>query len=169
MNAYTCICLGQQHSSTQHIRGRHRTCRLNWQLHFGEPPKWAPDVKFILVDTAASDRDSQKVSHQPAWASQCAQIRPSPIWAWPQGARPESVPSYSAGYHAVCRLRWCCGATPKRSRSSWRQCCRGNSTRSVLPSGQMTSGNRCAASWLPHCKAEGASRSTAEPPVVRWC
>ncbi|KAK9912484.1 hypothetical protein M0R45_036346 [Rubus argutus] len=24
--------------------------RLNWLLHFGEPPKWSKDVKFILVD-----------------------------------------------------------------------------------------------------------------------
>ncbi|KDO39260.1 hypothetical protein CISIN_1g011590mg [Citrus sinensis] len=24
--------------------------RLNWLLHFGEPPKWSKDVKFVLVD-----------------------------------------------------------------------------------------------------------------------
>ncbi|CAI9272389.1 unnamed protein product [Lactuca saligna] len=24
--------------------------RLNWLLHFGEPPKWSKDVKFILID-----------------------------------------------------------------------------------------------------------------------
>ncbi len=36
-------------------------CRLNWQLHFGEPPRWAAGVKFILVDTAASERDARKV------------------------------------------------------------------------------------------------------------
>jgi len=24
--------------------------RLNWILHFGEPPRWYPDVKFIVVD-----------------------------------------------------------------------------------------------------------------------
>jgi len=34
--------------------------RLNWQLHFGEPPKWSADVKFILVDVEASQRDVQK-------------------------------------------------------------------------------------------------------------
>ena len=31
--------------------------RLNWQLHFGEPPKWSSDVKFILVDVAPTERD----------------------------------------------------------------------------------------------------------------
>eukprot|EP00798_Chlamydomonas_sp_ICE-L_P003822 gene3822-13894_t len=29
-----------------------------WQLHFGEPPKWSPSVKFILVDIEPSPRDS---------------------------------------------------------------------------------------------------------------
>lgn len=36
--------------------------RLNWQLHFGEPPKWAAGVKFILVDTGASERDARKAA-----------------------------------------------------------------------------------------------------------
>ncbi|BDA45528.1 probable 2-hydroxyacyl-CoA lyase at C-terminar half [Coccomyxa sp. Obi] len=34
--------------------------RLNWQLHFGEPPKWAPGVRFILVDVEPSQRDADK-------------------------------------------------------------------------------------------------------------
>ena len=34
--------------------------RLNWQLHFGEPPKWSSDVKFILVDVAPTERDARK-------------------------------------------------------------------------------------------------------------
>ena len=34
--------------------------RLNWQLHFGDPPKWAPDVRFILVDVEPSQRDADK-------------------------------------------------------------------------------------------------------------
>lgn len=29
-------------------------------MHFGEPPKWAPGVKFILVDVEASQRDADK-------------------------------------------------------------------------------------------------------------
>ena len=33
--------------------------RLNWQLHFGEPPKWSQDVKFILVDVAPDARDAK--------------------------------------------------------------------------------------------------------------
>lgn len=33
--------------------------RLNWQLHFGEAPKWASGVKFILLDIAPSQRDTQ--------------------------------------------------------------------------------------------------------------
>ena len=31
--------------------------RLNWQLHFGEAPKWSPEVKFVLVDPEPSMRD----------------------------------------------------------------------------------------------------------------
>ena len=38
------------------------TGRLNWQLHFGEAPKWAPGVKFILVDVAPSERDAAKAA-----------------------------------------------------------------------------------------------------------
>lgn len=34
--------------------------RLNWQLHFGEQPKWAAGVKFILVDVEPTERDAQK-------------------------------------------------------------------------------------------------------------
>lgn len=30
---------------------------LNWQLHFGEPPKWSEKAKFILVDSLISNRD----------------------------------------------------------------------------------------------------------------
>ena len=37
-------------------------CSLNWQLHFGEAPKWAPGVKFVLVDPAASPRDAGKAA-----------------------------------------------------------------------------------------------------------
>lgn len=29
--------------------------RLNWLLHFGEPPKWSKDVKFILVDVSEEE------------------------------------------------------------------------------------------------------------------
>ncbi|KAK9861943.1 hypothetical protein WJX84_011991 [Apatococcus fuscideae] len=36
--------------------------RLNWQLHFGEPPKWSSSVKFILVDVDPSWRDSRKAA-----------------------------------------------------------------------------------------------------------
>lgn len=34
------------------------TGRLNWQLHFGEAPKWAAGVKFVLVDPEPSARDA---------------------------------------------------------------------------------------------------------------
>ena len=37
-------------------------CRLNWQLHFGGPPKWAPGVKFILVDVEPSPGDANKAA-----------------------------------------------------------------------------------------------------------
>lgn len=37
-------------------------CRLNWQLHFGEPPKWSSDVKFILVDVEPSKGDAEKAA-----------------------------------------------------------------------------------------------------------
>uniref|UniRef100_A0A7S0UUS4 2-hydroxyacyl-CoA lyase n=1 Tax=Polytomella parva TaxID=51329 RepID=A0A7S0UUS4_9CHLO len=36
--------------------------RLNWQLHFGESPRWAPDVKFILVDPAPDAVDVAKAA-----------------------------------------------------------------------------------------------------------
>lgn len=35
---------------------------MNWQLHFGEPPKWSSDVKFILVDVEPSKGDSEKAA-----------------------------------------------------------------------------------------------------------
>ncbi|KAI8534487.1 hypothetical protein RHMOL_Rhmol10G0093700 [Rhododendron molle] len=34
--------------------------RLNWLLHFGEPPKWSKDVKFILVDISKEEIELQK-------------------------------------------------------------------------------------------------------------
>ena len=36
--------------------------RLNWQLHFGGPPKWAAGVKFILVDVEPSPRDADRAA-----------------------------------------------------------------------------------------------------------
>ena len=36
--------------------------RLNWQLHFGEPPKWSKEVKFILVDVEPSQVDASKAA-----------------------------------------------------------------------------------------------------------
>lgn len=34
--------------------------RLNWLLHFGEPPKWSGDVKFILVDISGEEIELRK-------------------------------------------------------------------------------------------------------------
>lgn len=34
--------------------------RLNWLLHFGEPPKWSKDVKFILVDVDKEEIEGRK-------------------------------------------------------------------------------------------------------------
>ncbi|CAM8995480.1 unnamed protein product [Rhodiola kirilowii] len=34
--------------------------RLNWLLHFGEPPKWSKDVKFILVDISKEEIQLRK-------------------------------------------------------------------------------------------------------------
>ncbi|CAN0913703.1 2-hydroxyacyl-CoA lyase [Linum grandiflorum] len=34
--------------------------RLNWLLHFGEPPKWGKDVKFILVDVCEDEIELRK-------------------------------------------------------------------------------------------------------------
>ncbi|GAA0185610.1 lyase [Lithospermum erythrorhizon] len=36
--------------------------RLNWLLHFGEPPKWSSDVKFILVDVSEEEIELRKPS-----------------------------------------------------------------------------------------------------------
>ncbi|XP_072990517.1 2-hydroxyacyl-CoA lyase [Typha latifolia] len=34
--------------------------RLNWLLHFGEPPRWSKDVKFILVDVCKEEIELRK-------------------------------------------------------------------------------------------------------------
>ncbi|WCJ25296.1 2-hydroxyacyl-CoA lyase [Euphorbia peplus] len=34
--------------------------RLNWLLHFGEPPKWSKDVKFVLVDVCKDEIELRK-------------------------------------------------------------------------------------------------------------
>jgi 2-hydroxyacyl-CoA lyase 1 len=34
--------------------------RLNWLLHFGKPPRWSTDVKFILVDVSEEEINSRK-------------------------------------------------------------------------------------------------------------
>ncbi|KAM1172798.1 hypothetical protein ACFXTH_022989 [Malus domestica] len=34
--------------------------RLNWLLHFGEPPKWSKDVKFILVNVSKEEIELRK-------------------------------------------------------------------------------------------------------------
>ncbi|KAG6473634.1 2-hydroxyacyl-CoA lyase-like [Zingiber officinale] len=34
--------------------------RLNWLLHFGEPPRWSQDVKFILVDVSKEEIELRK-------------------------------------------------------------------------------------------------------------
>ncbi|XP_008800924.2 2-hydroxyacyl-CoA lyase-like [Phoenix dactylifera] len=34
--------------------------RLNWLLHFGEPPRWSKDVKFILVDISKEEINLRK-------------------------------------------------------------------------------------------------------------
>lgn len=36
--------------------------RLNWLLHFGEPPKWSKDVVFILVDISEEEIELRKKS-----------------------------------------------------------------------------------------------------------
>ncbi|PRW45703.1 2-hydroxyacyl- lyase isoform A [Chlorella sorokiniana] len=34
--------------------------RLNWQLHFGEAPRWSSGIKFILLDVEPSEQDAAK-------------------------------------------------------------------------------------------------------------
>lgn len=36
-------------------------CRLNWILHFGEPPRWRTDVQFIAIDLDRSLEELEKV------------------------------------------------------------------------------------------------------------
>lgn len=36
--------------------------RLNWQLHFGEAPRWSQYVRFILVDVEPSERDQGRAA-----------------------------------------------------------------------------------------------------------
>ena len=35
---------------------------LNWQLHFGEPPKWSKDVKFVILDSHVPPREQRMAS-----------------------------------------------------------------------------------------------------------
>lgn len=35
---------------------------MNWQLHFGEAPKWSSSVKFILADVAPGQRDVERAA-----------------------------------------------------------------------------------------------------------
>ncbi|CAK9140014.1 unnamed protein product [Ilex paraguariensis] len=55
--------------------------RLNWLLHFGEPPKWAKDVNFVLIDNhpwveAIAKKAKQNVSRMEAqWTTPMKIIR----------------------------------------------------------------------------------------------
>lgn len=51
--------LGRPHARAHPTR---RSCRLNWQLHFGEAPRWASDVRFVLVDVEPSELDAGKAA-----------------------------------------------------------------------------------------------------------
>ena len=77
-------------------------CRLNWQLHFGEPPKWSTGVKFILVDVEPSQRDADKAAvvlqgDAAAVAQQlCSALRqldPSQVARWRQQLTQKVAPA----------------------------------------------------------------------------
>lgn len=53
-------CVLESHSTCIHHSHSHPCCRLNWQLHFGEPPRWSSSVKFVLMDVEPSDQDTAK-------------------------------------------------------------------------------------------------------------
>ena len=64
------MCLWTVHEAAEKVLINVRACthsgcvhgRLNWQLHFGEPPKWSKGVKFILVDVEPSQVDAAKAA-----------------------------------------------------------------------------------------------------------
>jgi len=45
--------------------------RLNWQLHFGEAPKWSKSVKFILVDPEPEKGDAERVREEGGCVLRC--------------------------------------------------------------------------------------------------
>ena len=45
--------------------------RLNWQLHFGEAPKWARGVKFILVDPEPERGDAERAAREGGCVLRC--------------------------------------------------------------------------------------------------
>jgi 2-hydroxyacyl-CoA lyase 1 len=60
--------------------------RLNWQLHFGEAPKWAHGVKFALADVSPSARDRSLASATMVGdAASCLRLLRSELTAGGQG------------------------------------------------------------------------------------
>lgn len=45
--------------------------RLNWQLHFGEAPKWARRVRFVLVDPEPERGDASRVEREGGCVLRC--------------------------------------------------------------------------------------------------
>ena len=45
--------------------------RLNWQLHFGESPKWSKSVKFVLVDPEPEEGDAERVAREGGCVLRC--------------------------------------------------------------------------------------------------
>ena len=45
--------------------------RLNWQLHFGEAPKWARGVRFVLVDPQPERGDAERVAREGGCVLRC--------------------------------------------------------------------------------------------------
>ncbi|KAG1660672.1 hypothetical protein FOA52_006833 [Chlamydomonas sp. UWO 241] len=61
--------------------------RLNWQLHFGEAPKWWHDVRFALADVAPSARDRSLASATMVGdAAACVRLLRAELSAGGQGA-----------------------------------------------------------------------------------
>lgn len=38
--------------------------RLNWILHFGEPPRWSPNVQFVVLDVVEDQPPSGKAANR---------------------------------------------------------------------------------------------------------
>ena len=101
--------------------------RLNWQLHFGEPPKWAPGAQFVLVDPEPTARDAAKaaVALRGDAAAVAEQLRAALAgvdpqrWAAWRGELAAKVTRMLSGARCGCEERTACVTAETFARPQW--------------------------------------------------